>query len=200
VHPLGTGQPPGLDLIKRAVDPLLSWMPAWAHSAAWTVISYLLILVIIVVLVRHAIPWLLRLVNEPMQVLLTFFGIVLLLPEYLITATMRRLSLSAPSLAFNYGDLIQKATIMVQRAARAILSALQSMSRTPKIALALALVVAFLAWDGSYCVGKGQACVVPTTQWVRTVEAAHRATGHPSPSTTPHCERRKAKRKSHKRC
>jgi hypothetical protein len=193
---------PGLGPIKTGIDPLLSWLPGWAHSAVWAVIVYVVLLVLLTIAVRKVIPWIAEQLAQPVGMLINGVGIMCVLPEYVFTSSLRKLHRPAPAVAFGYSEVVRGVTGGVQRVASIVFAGLRALHRTPLLLLALVLVLLFLSWDGAYCVGSGRGCTVPTTQWVRSVSVAFAASQPTASKTAAKCtkKQRRMARREHRSC
>jgi hypothetical protein len=187
---------PGLAVLKQGADPLLTWLPAPVHSAVWAILVNLLLYVVL----RHAVPWLSAELAGPTDRVVEIGGVLLLLPEYALTTLMRRSERRLPGVVFGYGDLVQGVACACQWLLRTSFAALTKLKTGPWWVTMTLLLTLVVMWDGSYCVGKGAGCVIPTSQWARSVPSTWADPKPiPSPSPTP-CPRKKHGVKAAKGC
>lgn len=163
---------PGLNQLKRAVDPALSGMPDWLHSMVWATLAMLLLYVVLLWLLRHGLPWASTTFTTPVRTVVETCGIALLLPGYLASTLIRRLGGRVPGVMFMYDDLVQSTTRAAHWTAAAVLRVPFRLRKTSKSTLAVALIAVAILWDVTYCTGAGQGCTIPTTQWMNSVSRA----------------------------
>lgn len=186
---------PLLGVIKQGTDPLLSWLPVWLHAVVWAFLVNALVYVVLYALIRHVLPWLSTALSEPARRLAELGGALLLLPEYASTRLLRRSGRTVPSVVFGYGDAVQGMVGGGQKLAESVLTAAGRLKGTSRSAIVALLLVLAVAWDGSYCVGQGAGCVIPTSEWAHSVS---RAVDKPSPAPTP-CPKPKKKKQGSKK-
>lgn len=176
VVPAG-GELPLLQHVKGALEPLLTWAPEWLRALVWALVVFGLLFGLGSWMVRNVLPWLGRVLQQPVATALDACGIVLVLPEYLVTLTLRRMGHSVPGAVVGYGELVQSAVGGVQGALRSALSGLGHLSRVSNRVVALLLLLLLVSWNGTYCNGRGSACVTPTSEWSTSFSAWQREVG-----------------------
>lgn len=164
-----SGDVPLLGRVRRALDPLLSWSPDWLEAVVWAAVVYVLGLAVLSTFAWYGVPWLARVSQRPATALLNGVGIVLLLPEYVMTTRRRRQGRRVPTVAFSYGDVVQIVVTATQRAARWALSSLDVLKDLPPMIPAVTMLVGLIVWNSSYCEGRGDDCRMPTTEWAASV-------------------------------
>lgn len=180
------GELPVLSRVKEGFDPLVEWAPPPVRSAAWALVVFLLLLALLSLLVRVALPYVGRALPGPAEAVINGLGMLLVLPEFIGTTALIRQRRQVPNLVFEYGEAVQGAVVSSQRAARSSLSALAQFRNVTKGWLVVALLVVFATWNGTYCGGRGPECRMPTTQWVDSIEAeANEAETKPDPAAVP---------------
>lgn len=176
---------PGLNLLKRAADPFLAGTPEWLHAMLWAILVMTLLFAMVCWLVRHGLPWVSTVLIPPTRAIIELGGVALLLPEYLVTTLIRRTGGGrVPSVMYLYGDLVQNLTRGCHWTAAAMLKTPPRLRTTSKRALAALLVAVAGFWDVTYCTGAGSACMLPTSQWMKSVSNAV-APSTPKPTACP---------------
>ena len=166
-----TGDVPALGTLKEGIDPLLQWAPPWLHDAIWAVLVYVLALVVLGALVRVVMPWLGKALPRFVDGVLNLLGMLLVLPEYVVTTAIQRASRQVPNAVFGYGDAVQVVVTTTQRVSRSSLAAMTQLHSASKKLLAVGVLALFLAWNGLYCGDRGPTCHTPTSVWADSVSA-----------------------------
>lgn len=161
------GDLPVLEHVKGVVDPMLTWAPDWLHAVIWATVVFSLLYGLLLWLVRSVLPWTGRVLPRPFDTAINGMGVVLILPEYLVTLALRRFQVDVPGLLIGYGDLVQTAIAGSQRAARSALVGLGQLNRLSNRVIALLLLLLFVTWNGTYCNGRGR-CENPVSSWAQS--------------------------------
>jgi hypothetical protein len=184
---------PGLQLLKKATDPVLSATPDWLHAVLWAVIVMIVLYAVLLWLCRHALPWISKVLTPPLRVVIEFGGVALILPGYVASTLMRRTRAGVPGFLFAYDDLVHNGTRACHWTAAMFLRLLTGLRRTSRLALVVLLAVMVGLWDITYCAGAGEGCTIPTSQWIRQVSQAVDSP-EPAPKPTP-CPKKKHSKK-----
>ena len=170
------GDLPVLEHVKGVVEPMLTWAPEWLRATVWAALVFALLFGLLLWLVHTVLPWAGRVLPDLVAAALNGVGVVLVLPEYLATAALRRLDVGVPGVLFGYGDLVQTLVTGAQRATRSGLTGLSQLSRLSKRVVALMLLLVFVTWNGTYCNGRGR-CENPVGNWAQSFTEWQRELG-----------------------
>lgn len=179
-----------LDTVLTMTMGVLSWLPGqWPLVVALPVL-FLAVNLVLVWLIRLCWPLVGPVVGGVVRWLLTAAGLVLLLPEFLITRLVRFVG-RPPSVIYVYGEVIERTVSVGGHAVAALLQVVEEQKARRAVALLAVLVWLFVSNQAS-CAGAPAGCVAPASRWWSAVtqtlspgQSAPAPTQKPTPSKTP---------------
>ncbi len=142
-------------------------MPTWLRDTVEFVILLSILYHFAKWLLHHLIPWLVHRLVKPALGLVAITRASLLLPDFIVTRLLTLRKIRPPVLVYSYGNAVLSLADGLESFVRSQFPAISNLRRFPKKLITIALLAAFLLWNGTYCITgtSNQACVSPSTQW-----------------------------------
>jgi hypothetical protein len=182
----------------------VSWAPPpWQTELALPLLVVLLLIALVMVV--KLLPAFDRLFAAVGRAASHMFGLLAILPEYLITTLLRRLEKAPPGVFHTYGAAVGGLVGMGRRVAEAGFAGFTTNRYARRCLIAIALAAVVLTGNAHSCPPGAPACSPPVVAWWNQTKALVNAppappARAPSPAPAPHKTTKKPapKRTSHK--
>lgn len=154
---------------------LLSFLPSDWQTVLGLPLLVVLLLVGLVVVIR-LFPVFDRVVGPLGAGVASALGMLVLLPEYLVTIALRRSGRRPPAILHTYGDGIHNAVLMGHRVAKAGLAGFTRERRTRRLVILVALVAILFVGNAQSCPAGAAGCTRPVSAWWTRTTAMFGAT------------------------
>lgn len=156
-----------IDLAVVWIDRLLSWLPAEVRQKLWFPILVFLVVLVIWLLVRKALPPLGRLLAVLLRSAAALLGAVLLLPDLLASTAFRLAGVRPAGIVYGYGDAVSSSVVALQELSGRSATGAQALARMNVLLIFVLSGVCVWGWNEGHCPPTPQrpACVAPITAW-----------------------------------
>ncbi|GAA2392351.1 hypothetical protein [Dactylosporangium salmoneum] len=168
------------------------WLVSWVPSAQWQNFLALPLLIALLLLTLIAVVQLLPVVDRVLRPLgsglAILGGLLLLLPEYLVTVLVRRAGRAPWGIAFTYGEAVEQVVLAGRRVSAAGLAGFFRERRPRNWMILIALVAIVLSGNFSSCPDPAAGCTRPLPAWwqqATTVVGDLMPEADPTPSVSP---------------